>query len=359
MRNAAPLLGAVIILQFTLLSSGAEPTTREATESKEATEILDKVRDSYANLRSFHFERSTSIVRTDADGKSTTVADLSFVTATDSADGGSKSKLMPVPLNLEHVRMEFSGKRGKLLLVSGGQATFLYSSRDQQYVRGDKWIDVVGSVPGAMFAQLHVFPFTTLAEGNLRDVKLVREEEIDIGKARRQCYVIEGKLPPYNPLMHTVKLLSNLAKAAAKGEIDGSTVATTDFVGVEGFLMVLEAQGILGDHGVVDKPPDSFVYSAIRMTPDGNVKLGDPTRLLLWIDKDKHVIVRSTMNAKPYWYATESQLANDQPQEVRLTERDEFTVIEANSPLPDKLFEFTPPAGAKEVTKGRIGQAPE
>lgn len=170
-----------------------------------------------------------------------------------------------------------------------------------------------------MLMALHQFTSSTVEEGVAQDAKIVREEEVEVGDARRSCYVIEGQIQPIPP------------------SIKESKLANPATLGVTWLVSMLRLQG-LAEQGLV---------TSYWPWPDENAAgVGQPTALTLWIDKRAWIVVRSKMSAQLYKLraAPEGQAV----EKVTVTATDRYTIAAVETP-PKELFLFTPPVGAREV----------
>jgi thiol-disulfide isomerase/thioredoxin len=69
-----------------------------------------------------------------------------------------------------------------------------------------------------------------------------------------------------------------------------------------------------------------------------------PPRVTLWIDKDQKLIRKSSIIAH-------STSANERLHEIELTETTYYTAVNLGGSIPDSLFSFIPPAGAKLASR--------
>lgn len=166
----------------------------------------------------------------------------------------------------------------------------------------------------------HFFPHSMLEAGAIEDARVVREEEVEVGKDRRRCYVLEGVIRPTPP-------------PSGPNERPSLPKPGLDFV-----VNMLTLQG-LSAGGVATRywpwPSEEETAGA-----------GQPTVVTLWIDRDAHVVVRSTLSAQLYKRTVDNGV--QALQKVAVTATDTFTTVAVGA-VPADLFRFTPPDGAREV----------
>jgi hypothetical protein len=322
----------------------AEPPS-EAT-SDGANVLLAKAKDAYKGLRSFHFERTTTIDESSTDGKPLRVADMKFISA---AENGQVFSPLAAPdakpespvRDVGRFRYELASGDRTFLFLFDGKSYWTYWTPDKLYRKGDGMMSVIGSVPGPMLIGLHHFPQTALSEGALQKAKLVREENVALGKDQRKCQVIEAvaESPDF-------KALAEKADAAIKA---GTSPKPDDikpplFMGLSSHIMMLKMQGYLEDR-------DQTFYSMA-----GKTGKAEPTNITLWLDTESHLLVRAQFRQRVEKLAVKSKKELTQAGEVELTMTENFTVLNANGGLPDSLFSFKPPAEAKEFVPPRAAQ---
>ena len=133
-----------------------------------------------------------------------------------------------------------------MLQLCDGRACWSYASLKNEYMTGQRFRDVNSSVAGSLMLGVHMFAFMTLEDDALQDVKVAREEEIEVGSGRRKCYVIEGVMqPPPRPRPN---------QPPPPGRL-----------GLDWFLSMLALQGLAGDglgHLGLAWPPDENAAGA-------------------------------------------------------------------------------------------------
>jgi hypothetical protein len=282
--------------------------------------ILEASRAAYQKLSGYHFAHDLEIAEAGAGGKQVK-SRLSFVTATADATGGSENKIGP-RLNLSRCRLEMRDDRGTIVVACDDDVCLLYQSRTKEFSRGRSYRDHFSSVGGSIFLGYSGFVYTPLVEGAVADAKLVGEAEIEVGREKRKCYVVEGTMPA-TPI--------DSDKPQATLNLD--------------WLLSMLALHDLGE----GKTPQ--MYSP-RPRGERPTKPAEPTRVTLWIDQTSHLVCRSRLSA-PYFTAPADERtgqAKDGP--VQVTATFTFTVVEGTAP-PKDLFRFTPPPDAKEVPNMR------
>ena len=292
-------------------NAGSSPTDPRA--------VLDRVRDTYRNLPSYHFDRLLLVQEARSEGKLPNIAELTLTLATESGKPGPDGKPFPL-LNLDRFRLRTRTKQGEMLQVCGGGTCWSYTSLKNEYMRGNSVRDVNTSVGGSMMLALHLFTVSTLEEGVIQEAKVVREEDVEVGKERRRCSVIEGEIQTTLPSKWSPK------------------PPTPAALGVSWLVSLLTLQGLAGERGAT-------MYSPLP--PDQKeVGAGEPTRVTLWVDKNAHMIVRSKMAAQLYKRALKK--GDQAVEKVAVVVTDSFTTAGLGAP-PDDVFRFTPPEGATEV----------
>jgi outer membrane lipoprotein-sorting protein len=313
----------------------------------DAKAVLAKVRDKLKSLKSYHFERKTTIREAKAGGEPTLVADLTFITIADFPANSTQAKdapqtpgtvPLPIPYREGRFRFELKTPDGDFLQVGDGTSGYLYSSAHKMYRRGDTLWSLSESILGPVLANAHLFPFMALTEGATEDARLVREEEIEVGKERRKCIVITVRVP--NPD------ISGMMKKALDAGKEGKAAANASalekempkaFIAAGWNFSKLRSFGYLGT-----KMPATYNASA--------TKEKQFTDVTLWIDKEKMLLVRAEFRESAQKVADLVVLSLPAG-EVELQVSEQFMVAEIDTKLKDDLFTFVPPPDAKEVGK--------
>jgi hypothetical protein len=306
-----------ILLLCGLLADGHAQSNSQDAPKPDAAAVLARVRETYRNLRSYHFERILLVQEAGRDGTPATIAELTLTTATENAKPQPDSEM--VGINSDRLRLRTKTGRGEMLELCDGRTCWSYTSIKNEYMTGQTFRDVNSSVAGSMMLGLHLFTSSTVGEGVAPDARIIREEEIEVGGQRRTCYVIEGQIRPTPP---------------SRTESKPPNLAT---FGVWWLASMVRLQGLAEPGRVTSYWP----------WPDENATgVGQPTTLTLWIDKHASVIVRSKMSAELYTRSADAAgLAGGK---VVVTATENFTVAALEAP-PDDVFRFTPPEGAREV----------
>ena len=316
MRSRA--LAVPMVLLCALLPTALVQSSQEKAVKPEAKAVLAKVRETYQNLHNYHFERVLLAQEATEDGKLENLAELTLSIASENAKLLPDNGRLP-PINLDRFRLGTKTKQSEMLQMCDGRTCWAYTSMKNEYMTGQRLRDVASSVGGSFMLGVHLFSFMTLEEGALQDAKVAREEEVELGKGRRRCYVLEGVMPP-----------------SPRPRPDGPPPSGRP--GVDSFVSALGLQGLAG-------AGERTFYSP--WPPDENATaVGEPTRVTLWIDQEAHVVVRIKMSAQLYkrHVGNQSQMV----ERVAVAVTDSFTTTTMEAP-PAGLFEFKPPEGAKEV----------
>ena len=186
-----------LLLLCGLPTDGHAQSNPQGAPKPDAVAVLARVRDTYRNLRSYHFERTLLVQEAGSDGTLATIAELTLTTATEDAKPipGEMSSL----INLERLRLRTKMDRGEMVEACDGRTCWSYTSTKNEYMTGQRFRDVNSSVAGSMLLALHLFTALTVEEGVAADARIIREEEIEVGAERRSCYVIEGQIRPTHP----------------------------------------------------------------------------------------------------------------------------------------------------------------
>lgn len=317
---------------LTVLLAGLLLTIPMAVNAQEvesdAFAILNQVRDTYRNLKGYHFEHKIEIEEMNPAGESAQLTALTLVTASDAAEAFVDGK-PGLPFNEERCFMEIGTERGNLAMGCAASAAWRYCSTKQEYMRGNAVDDVMNPASTKMFDGIHMNPFVVAAEESIQDAKLLREETVTVGGEQRGCTVIE--------------LLLKLSISMTTQ--DAGTVPPTSFL------------NMLQMHEMFDATDFILFDQEVRPTYNPRPRIGEPSRITLWIDKEQNVIVRRTITETATRRLPRDSEGKREVEEVVLKLDDTFTVINLTRPLPDELFRFTPPPEATEIKSegGRHG----
>lgn len=318
MISSRGLAAVQIILLCALLADARAQSNPAKALEPEANAVLDQVRETYRNLAGYHFERVLQVQEAREDGKLANVAELTLAIASENAKPLPDSGRLP-GLNLDRFRVGTKTGRNEMVQVCDGRICWSYSSLKNEYMTGQRFRDVNASVSGSVMLGVHLFAFMTLEEGALQDAKVAREEEVEVGKARRKCYVIEGVIEP------------RPRPRPNEPPADGRP-------GVDWLLSILGLQGLAGEG-------ERTLYSPWP-SDENAAGGGKPTLVTLWIDQNAHLVVRTKMSAQLYKLPVGKE---GQPAEkVAVVMTDSFTTAALEAP-PADVFHFTPPEGAREV----------
>jgi hypothetical protein len=318
------------------LISAGRAQQPEPQKLPDAKAVLEKTRQVYHGLKSYHFEHQLVVEgqkehnreKQKAQEKPSVLARVSFVTLTDLSDGAERGEdhtprtPLPPP-NTDRCRLEARGQESGVLLVGGGGKCWLYETVRKEYMRGKDIVDVAPSVGSALLLGLHVTPFEILSPKAVKDAKVTRREKIALGKQQRECIVLEGTLQP-------------------RPEVDPSRPPSADEPrGVDSYLFALGWNGLLKDEYHSD------------LTPEGEVvKNPELARFALWIDAESFAVLRVEISAKVTKFTMKlegDKVTASSTEALRIRLTDTFQVAELNPKLPEDLFRFTPPKDAKEI----------
>ena len=304
MSRLATTTSSATVLLALGLTIGAH--AQAARTDSDVQRVLDRARETYANLAVWHFEHKVVIQESEGAGQPTSVAEVTLVTANRTAPG-SPAGVAPMSFCGDRCRLESRTGRGSVLIVRDGEATWLYSSAGMEYMKGKTLRDVTTSVSGSMLLGLHLTPLMSLREQELTAATMLSDEAVDIGGDRRDCYVVEGNLEPSSP-----------------------------FSSASAFLMLLQFQGLTD--------------ASYQPSPAGAA----PARVRLWIDKERYFVLRRSVVENALKTPRQAAQTTGPGREVQVRLMDTFTVANVAGAVPDALFAFQPVAGAKEIPNIRV-----
>jgi len=245
--------------------------------------------------------------------------------------------LAGIPLDIERLRLEERTARGSAVTVVGSQAAWRFRTPAMEYTKGADLRDIAGTYTGGGMAfGPHLVALTLPPNDRVGDARVVRDETLDIGGQQRPCTVLELTLKPAAPLR------------AAPGEPRPSarTRQSDPFTGISGILLQLRMTGLTD-------PADRALY--LPATAEEQ-----PPRFTLWIDKAWHIPLRRHLvewvsRGQPRLPKAGASGGSSPapPEQVQLELTDTFSVARVTGPLPEDLFRFEPPPGAKEVPNTR------
>jgi outer membrane lipoprotein-sorting protein len=211
---------------------------------QDANEILKKVGETYASLKSAHFEGAT-------------VSE----TSTGGVDSKIETRIIVAVTEPNKVKIEFQYPNGgDWVRASDGKTTWDYRALTHEYTAKPATAYDIN-----MFNGTRLSAYERIAEG-VKSAKLVRSESLSTGGRNVACYVLEVQYPPRN--------------------------------------------GTSGDLAVATPQPTTY-----------------------WIDKAKYIVLQESTGS-------ESKSSKN-------TRTTRFDVASINEPVPDTLFVFDPPRGAK------------
>ena len=115
-----------LLLLCGLPTDGHAQSNPQGAPKPDAVAVLARVRDTYRNLRSYHFERTLLVQEAGSDGTLATIAELTLTTATEDAKPipGEMSSL----INLERLRLRTKMDRGEMVEACDGRTCWSYTS---------------------------------------------------------------------------------------------------------------------------------------------------------------------------------------------------------------------------------------
>ena len=317
LRVKETLAVPTVLLCGFLVEGRAQP--RSQGEAKpDAAAVLGTARETYRHLRSYHFERILLVQEAGGDGRLAKIAEVTLTTATENAEPRADGEMLS-SINIDRLRLRTKTDGGERLQLCDGRTCWSYTSKANEYMTGQRLRDVTSSVGGSMVMALHLFTSSAFEDRVAQDVKIVREEEVEVGDGRRSCYVIEAQIHPILPSMKESK---------------PPNPAT---LGVSWAVSMLRLQGL------AEQGPVPSYWPWPDESPTG---AGQPTALTLWIDKRDWIVVRSKMAAE--LYKLRAAPAGQAAEKVTVTVTETYTIAAAQAP-PEDVFRFTPPEGAREV----------
>jgi outer membrane lipoprotein-sorting protein len=299
--------------------------TQAQTSDDEVRRVIEKVRANYSGLTVWQFEHNISIEEVVSGASPVKVVDVNLITAN---QGPAASLGLNRAMCAGLCRLEWStAARGRVVLVRDGQATWLYSSARNEFVKGPALRDVASSVSGPMLLSVHVFPLMSFDEQQWTKAVLLESQTIDVGGEQRECYVVEALLKSQGMSIST----------------PGTRPAPDEFAAFtpSGYLGVLGLQALSS----LIAPPATL--SGAYIAPAAGTA---PPRALFWIDKERSLVLRRTITQSARKITPTMQSLDSAPAvELRLTDR--FSLAKTGSDVPETMFRFETPAGAKEVSR--------
>jgi hypothetical protein len=296
----------------------AIPLQSHAAQSSdlEIREIVRKVRDTYATLRSWEF--SHNIVYEEFGNPPTLIRAVSTLTA------GQVPNDTPSGLNDRTIcgalcRLHVTTESGRIVLVKDLDTTWLSSSA-YQFTKGVDLPDVVGSVAAAALAAIHLTSINSFREEDWDESRLLSDETIVVGGEQRDCYVLEATLK-----LSAVPLDVTKPRASS----------------IDAFW---RAFSILATASRLPAAVGSDIAYVSQLTD------AEPERVRFWIDKTTSLILRRTIfeqRLKGAWEADGSiRLVDKKPVPVQMTATMTATTI---AQPPETLFQFHPDSNMREL----------
>src|SRR3989338_7002594 len=236
-------------------------------------DTLREAYEAYAELRSLHFERATTIEETSADGTLRhKVADIAFTTASEWRTRPPQAPLAP-RLNPSRFRLEFRSNGTGFLLLTDGKRSWAYMPKQRMYSKGSSLREVASVLDFSTAAMLHWFPFTFLVQGVIQNPEVIGSEVIEFGAEKRQCDVVGGSVlpPPVGP-----------------GRADPKVVDLSSFL------------TLLRVHFAIPESGEPYVYTTQPGSAPDPLGWVEPMRIKLWLDTKQHIILRAEVAASLY-----------------------------------------------------------
>lgn len=286
MSKFKSIVSSFAMLLVMAVGAVAQAQNTASQPQPDAKELLKKVNEAHKNLKTFQLEGQT-VLEMKGDGVFMRF-ELPFVIAYGAA--GQKRLQVKNPFD------------GNKTIVSDGKTEWVYLPTEKQFTK--KPFDKA-SLPEAGTSLLHQFKddsmFADMICDDLTDgmvsAKIVREEVVELGGQRFNCYVIEA-------------IYSDKSEAPAKSK-DGNAAEA-------------------------DKQEKGLV---LPMT--------------FWVDKDRQVVLQHKFDGGGIF----AQMFRAFADNANFTMSTTLSVAKFNETLPDSLFAFTPPADATEVEKFDSKQA--
>ena len=306
---------------------------QEDAKQLTADQVIQKVRDKYGKLRSYHFEHSLLAEESAEDAKGTKIAEVKLISISENPGKAGiddswremQSKGQ-VPFELNRMRLEATGQWGTFLLASEGEKRWAYNSKTQEYIEREGRM-ALGPTAATMFASLHVAPLSKYVDGSLQDAKLLDDEELKISKEVKPCYVVSGRIQ-----LKEVELPAEIKSRK-------SFPKTNPLQRVTGVLFLLQIHGFAGKESLAYLPSEDA-----------------QPQLQLWVDKQDFTIWQSRFTEAVRKHAFDGK---DEAKKVQLTVTDRFTVAKIDTDLPADLLRFKPPKEAKLVEQFTKQKAPD
>lgn len=162
-----------------LMVAAAIAQTEPAQAQPDAKELLKKVHANYANIKTYHFE-GRSVMEMKGDGIFMRM-EMPFAVAV----GKDGQRLMRTKI--------FSVNTFQ---VSDGQTEWVYMPTDKQYTKKPVEKDAVAADVRFDLGKAEVMKLATIDDDQIKELKtarILREEALEIGGQRVNCYVIEAE----------------------------------------------------------------------------------------------------------------------------------------------------------------------
>ncbi|MDX2040989.1 MAG: redoxin domain-containing protein [Acidobacteriota bacterium] len=167
------------LLIFTLMAAAAIAQTETTTIQPDAVELLKKVEQNYADLKTYHLE-GQSVMEMKGDGFFMRM-EMPFAFAV----GNPGQRLMRIKVFFMNLHQ-----------VSNGQTEWVYSPAEKQYTKKPFDKDSVDGAARFDMGKSEAMKMAMFSEEQMKDLKsarIVREEALEVSGQHINCYVIEAE----------------------------------------------------------------------------------------------------------------------------------------------------------------------
>jgi hypothetical protein len=304
-------------------------SAQEPAKRPESAAIIAKVYEKYGKVRSYHFEHTIRLHEAGAAREGVKVAEVTLVTisekgklpGTDIWSDAQKQKQFPLNLS----RFYFAAKRkgADIVHACDGQTSWFFLGQTNEFKRGTGATTVLGPTAATMFTALHLAPLGRFVDQSLQVEQSLKDEAIEIGGERKECYVLEGTVKP-----QTRPKIPN-ERTTFPEEYNPVGMPT-------GIYMLFEM------HGFGTAQEGRTLY----LPPTGKTA---SVKFALWVDRRDSTVWQCRIVEKASKSAAKEPNRGDEEKLVTLELTDTFSVVKIDSAIDPGSYRFTPPADAKEV----------
>jgi outer membrane lipoprotein-sorting protein len=308
----------------------------------DAQQIMRRVRENHANAGAWFVDHRISIEETEGKASPVMLLDVTFITG-NHATPGKPGGIAASSFCAERCRIETRIAGGlRTLLVRDGTTTWLYSGQSGTYMKGSTLREVSTSVSGSMMLASHVVPLERIVEEEWSELRKLADDSVVVSGEKRSTYVLEATLKN-NGLS-----LDEIASRSASPSPDTSLFSTPS-----GLLQLFQLQGLTGQRTPL------VSYFAATGAP--------PAKVRFWIDKERYFIWRRSSVQTAAKLVITPELTQTQPtsppnalvipptSEVTMRVDDQFSRVSFGDAVPDAVFTFQAPEGAREIPNIRQG----